>query len=436
MKLFTSYKVKIKGYHHIFKETVALYRSAVDFFIDVCLKEWENITGFEKSLARMNYVECISHSTKEHPEVRYDFDRRFYKFPSYLRRGAIMEAIGKVSSYKSNLGNWMEHKSGKEPSVPKAGCVYPCLYRDNMYEQTDAYKARIKIHIRNTWDWIDIDLKRSDADYIERHCSTRKKCAPTLQRKGKQWYLVFPFEEKTVLNSTDIRKQRVLSADLGINNACTLSVMCADGTILCRKFLKLSEESDRLAHSLNRIKKAQQHGNYKTPGLWARSKGINKDIAVKTAAFIMETAVLYDVDVIVFEHLERNGRKRGSKKQCLHMWKCREVQSIVTGRAHRLGMRISHVNAWGTSRLAYDGSGYVERGINGNYSICRFSNGKIYNCDLSASYNIGARYFIREIIKSVPAKVRLCIEAKVPQCNRRSTCTYSTLISLNAVLPA
>ncbi|MDD6281988.1 MAG: transposase, partial [Oribacterium sp.] len=55
-------------------------------------------------------------------------------------------------------------------------------------------------------------------------------------------------------------------------------------------------------------------------------------------------------------------------------------------------------------------------------------------CDLSASYNIGARYFIREILKSLDESSRLAIEAKVPQSAKRSTCTFSTLISLNAEL--
>ena len=62
--------------------------------------------------------------------------------------------------------------------------------------------------------------------------------------------------------------------------------------------------------------------------------------------------------------------------------------------------------------------------------------GKVYNCDLNASYNIGARYFAREITKSLPARVRQRMEAKVPSCAKRSTCTLSTLISLNAELYA
>ena len=117
------------------------------------------------------------------------------------------------------------------------------------------------------------------------------------------------------------------------------------------------------------------------------------------------------------------------------MWRANYIQSIVTNKAHRLGMRISHICAWNTSHLAYDGSGAVLRGKEANlhsYSMCRFQNGKIYNCDLSASYNIGARYFIREILKSLDANSRLHIEAKVPQCSKRSTCTFSTLINLNA----
>ena len=69
-----------------------------------------------------------------------------------------------------------------------------------------------------------------------------------------------------------------------------------------------------------------------------------------------------------------------------------------------------------------------------NYSICVFPNGKTYHCDLNASYNIGARYYIREILKSLPETARLDIETKVPQCTRRSTCTLSTLFNLNAAM--
>ena len=94
-----------------------------------------------------------------------------------------------------------------------------------------------------------------------------------------------------------------------------------------------------------------------------------------------------------------------------------------------------------TSRLAFDGTGRVKRGRESertadNYSICEFSTGKIYNCDLNASYNIGARYFIRELTKSLPETSKQRLEAKVPSAVKRSTCTLSTLINLSAALTA
>ena len=54
----------------------------------------------------MNLVESFTVASKKNPSVPYDFCADFYKFPSYLRRAAIAEALGKVSSYRSNLARW------------------------------------------------------------------------------------------------------------------------------------------------------------------------------------------------------------------------------------------------------------------------------------------------------------------------------------------
>lgn len=126
------------------------------------------------------------------------------------------------------------------------------------------------------------------------------------------------------------------------------------------------------------------------------------------------------------------GKKRGSKKERLHLWKVREVQKLVTGKAYRNGIRISTVNAWITSKLAFEGTGEVERDDEKNYSLCTFSTGKHYHADLNAAYNIAARYFIRAICKSVSEEIRLSISANVPKCDKRSTCTLSVLRDLYA----
>ena len=94
-------------------------------------------------------------------------------------------------------------------------------------------------------------------------------------------------------------------------------------------------------------------------------------------------------------------------------------------------MRVSRICAWNTSRLAYDGSGAVTRDWE-NHSLCTFQTGKRYNCDLSASYNIGARYFIRELLKPLPATERSLLEAKVPAVKRRTSCVYADLRELSS----
>lgn len=445
MRVISTYSVKIRQYNSVFKHTVQVYRKAVQFFIALAESCWSELEPLQGK-ARNGFMEHLTVRTAKNPTPRYvfaDADREFYKFPSYLRRSAISEALGVVSSYQTRVSQWKQGTISVKPGVPKVGNSYPVMYKDNCFIRTGTYTARIKVYIRNTWDWLDVELKKSDVDYIQKHCTGRKECAPTLQKRGKEWFLDFPFEEKVSLPSVPVEKQTIEAVDLGINNACTCSVMKSDGTVLGRRFLSLPRENDCLNHAINRIKKAQQHGARRTPRLWAKAKGISDDIAVKTAKFIMSTAESYNADVIVFEHLELAGRKKGSKKQRLQRWKAQYVQSMVEVKAHRMGIRISRVNAWGTSRLAYDGSGPVERGTylqNGvkkyNYSICTFTTGKQYHCDLNASYNIGARYFIRERIKSLPEKSRLQLEAKVPSVCKRSTCTLSTLIRLHAVLAA
>ena len=114
------------------------------------------------------------------------------------------------------------------------------------------------------------------------------------------------------------------------------------------------------------------------------------------------------------------------------------MQDILALKAHLNGMRVSTVCAWGTSRLAFDGSGWVKRGKEISkthpYSIIKFSTGKEYNADLNAAYNIGARYFIREFEKTIPATLWLQMAAKVPAICKRSQATLSDLISLSAEL--
>ena len=262
MKLMSTYAVKISrsaDIRSILSATAGTYRKAVDFFIGVCNKEWDVISACKEQSKKVNAAESFTVRTKTRPFVPYDFSQDFYKFPSYLRRAAIAEAVGKVSSYRSNLKNWEaedKRTRGKCPGYPKAGYIYPAMYRYNMFVRTGTYTASIKVYTRGTWDWLDIGLCKGDVDYILRHCKNREECVPTLQKRGKLWYLDFAFKEDITLPETEAPARRILAVDLGINNACACSVMEADGTVTGRGFLKLPGENDHLTRAIGRIKKA------------------------------------------------------------------------------------------------------------------------------------------------------------------------------------
>ena len=440
MNIFSSYKVKIKHYNHIFDQTVEIYRNAVSFFIDVCDKEW-NILEPLKNLERCRKIEKLTLHTKNNQNPKYDFNKKFYKMPAYLRRSAINTATGCYSSYYSNLKNWEENPAGNRPKLQLDRNVMPTLYKDGMYVRTDTNTARIKIFHKNDWVWLDVELNNQDVKYIQNHCKFKKEYVPTLKKQGKCWYLVFPFEDKLEFQKLDIQDQIICAVDLGLNNNATCSIMQSNGTVVGRKFVNLATEKDHLYKALNRVKKAQQNGARRCSTLWKHVNDLNTDISRKTAKEIIDFAVLYNADVIVFEHLDTQGKKKGKGKQKLALWRKQEIQKLVEHRAHILGMRISRICAWNTSKLAFDGSGKVERGTyiqNGvekyNYSICTFPNGKQYHCDLNASYNIGARYFIRELLKSDSVMRRLPSQTKDSDYGTGTTRTLSTLIRLNADL--
>jgi hypothetical protein len=171
-----------------------------------------------------------------------------------------------------------------------------------------------------------------------------------------------------------------------------------------------------------------QQAGKKPKGIYRMITAANRALSVETCRRIMDKAVLYDVDCIVFEYLDTGGKVRGGMyRERIHMWRKRDVQKRVELQAHRHGMRISRVCAWGTSKYAFDGSGEVLRGKDAGFktcSLCRFQSGKTYNCDLSAAQNVGARYFLREY-----AKLEECPE--LPCTPQR---TYSTLYGLVSAL--
>lgn len=435
-KQVSSYGIEIKHANRIFYTTVTLFNEAISFCIDAFEREWPILESL-KGKGRNNLAEKLIHRTKDNTPKYQEFDVRFYKMPSYLRRSAISYALGALSSYHSNYDLWIKAgRKDKAPTLQRARNVMPTFYKDNMYTTGEGDSVHLKLYTQNDWKWVRFTLKHTDLQYIRRHCDMSHISCPTLEKSHHKWFLRFAFEEEIHFDDRKLTEQTILAVDLGINTDAVCSVMRSDGTVLARRFINFASDKDLVSHTLSKIKKVSQaSGSHNTAKLWRYASLHNEEHARKVAGAIASYAIQMHCNVIVFEHLDTSGKKRGSKKQRLHMWRKNTIQNIVMHKAHKSGIRISRICAWQTSRLAFDGSGAVLRGREAGlstYSLCRFNNGKVYNCDLSASYNIGARYFIREMQKSISAKRWSDIQAKVPECRKRTQCTYNTLLKINA----
>ena len=433
MKVTQSYGVKFKGGYKAIKRTIVIFNEAVNYLITPIQENYDDIAKLESSLRKMNYVEKLVHNTRNNKAI-YDFDDKFYKFPSYLRRSAITKAIGIVSSYMSQIEIWKANNcKGAMPKLDKGNHLMPCFYKDNMFNHQND-KTYIKVYRNNDWVWQEIRLNHSDLKYIENKAPLDLWSAPVLEKKYGHYELRFTREFQVELSDKEISKQKVCAVDLGVTNDATVSVLDVHGTVLSRKFINCGKEKDSVTNALNRVSSFQkEHGSHDTKRLWNITKRRNLNLAHLIAHKIVDYAKENNCDVIVFEHLDTKGKKKGSKKQKLSMWKHQDIQNTAERLAHSYGMRIARVCAWNTSKLAYDGSGVVIRGKKVSedtpYDVCKFQNGKTYNCDLSASYNIGARYFIKELIKMYPN-----IMTEVSDIGSGTSRTLSTLWNINSII--
>ena len=435
MRLTTSYKMKLTGDFKALENSLAIYRQALTYLIPIINDGWKELSQYEFANQKYNQIEKWVHSTQTN-QAQYDFDQEFPKFPTYLRRSAISKVLGIVSSYRSKLANWEANPNGQIPKLQLVHYEYPAYYKRNLFKNFDPVHQTIELKVFKNGDWVyeQYGLKQSDCTYYKRYLAGKKQNVPILQKKGRRFYATFSYDEETVLIPEE-SIDKICAVDLGLGTDATCSIMDKDGTVYARKFISLSTEHDRLHTQLGRIKRNQKRGSRHNKTLWRKVTGISQNIADKTAEAIFEFGKKHGVDVFVLEYLDFKGKQAVKRA---HFWRYKRIYKVLAQKAHQYGLRIGRVNARYTSRLAFDGSGWSKRGREiapeTPYTLMEFPNGKIYNADLNASYNIGARFFIRHLLKTVTVTQRLALEAKVPQVAKRSTCTLSDLINLRSAL--
>lgn len=410
--------------------TVSRYRAFCKALTYVVYGHWVEIKSASSQCVA---VERLIHKTKSNPHPKYEyFGKRFYKFPSYLRRAAIEFVCGQVSSFVTRYQEWQsgirKRRDAKPPRLnPESGC-YPALYRGQCILLGDGLEtAQVKVWNGSDWVWsepITIGTKR------DRHLlSHSKTLSPYLMVNHRGVYLSVPFG----LKPNRLQGDRVCAVDVGINTLATASIVARDGTVTARRFLHPAADIDHRDRLFKRISRKARLTKKLHLGfcrsLYRKAQHINQNLAQQTSRQIVNFALEYGASVIVFEQLKswkpKGGRKRSTLKQRFHGWLHRKLVELTSQKFEEMGGQTEYVYPRGTSSWAYDGSGQVSRDKS-NYSNATFKNGKRYNCDLSASLNIAARYWAYKL-KLTRRKDGQLLDGKSPFNKQRMPVTLSLL---------
>ena len=403
----------------ILEDTVTIYRDMVRRLISIVNLRWKEIAVIEQA---QRYVEQLFHQTKDNPNPKFgkffSLGTKLYKFPSYLRRAAINDAIGHVSSFQTKYYDWQggirKKKIAKPPRLNTNCGVYPDLYKNQCIKiAADYLSAEIKVYKNNDWQWETIKISGLACHHL---IAGVKQLSPTLVVKNGIASLSVPYwipkpkdnqSERTAHHSEETSESvssRYCGIDIGLNTTAACSIVDESGLVHARKFIHDGKALDKRDKHLARIRKKARLTKKLHKGFaklqYRKAANINKNLANQTAKQIINFAITNNATTVVIENLRnwkpKGGKRKSSLKQRFHGW----VKSTIADRLEQLGsehgIKIISVFARGTSSFAYDGTGKVKRDRD-NYALGSFSTKKRYSLDLNASYNIAARHIAHKL---------------------------------------
>ena len=384
----------------LLNETVKVYRRACRYLVGIIYTHWPEL-GELTTDQWTPAVEKLMHQTRSRPNIKYpQFNKTFYKFPSYLRRAAIAFSAGQVSSFVTRYQEWQsgnrKRKDAKPPRLNADTGCYPSLYKGQCYKLHGYKQVEIKVFNGSDWIWTSVQI----ATLRQRHqITTNKMMSPALIVNDKGFYLSVPFTCKPEKRKPE---GNVTAVDLGINTTATIAVVTHSGTVIHREFVHPGRDIDRRDKRLKSVsRRARQtmgKGGKLHKGFCSRTyekcQRINHQIGHIVSKRILEIAEQFNSEAIVFENLKgwkpRGGKKRSNLRQRFHGWLKSKIRNFTEMKWTELGGKVIEVVAAYTSKLAYDGSGTVRRDSR-NYSLATFPSAKRFNADLNGAYNIGAR---------------------------------------------
>lgn len=146
--------------------TVGEYRKFLKPLVLIVNAQWVTLASLTAT-ERVNAVEKMIHRTADNPNPKHLYFQKvvsrypsFRKFPSYLRRAAIADAIGIVSSFQTRYRDWqsgIRSKRGVKPPRLTAMCnTYPSLYKGQLVRYyLNHQTVDIKVWNGADWCWIN-----------------------------------------------------------------------------------------------------------------------------------------------------------------------------------------------------------------------------------------------------------------------------------------
>ncbi|NES85738.1 MAG: hypothetical protein F6K10_32475 [Moorea sp. SIO2B7] len=143
--------------------TVREYRKFLKPLVFIVNAEGKLI-GILTEKEKVNWIEKYFHVTSNNPNYKYYYQKvldkypSFPKFPSYLIRAAIADAIGIVSSFKTRYLSWQSGNRFRRTYKPHRLTVmcqnYPDLYKGKQILYGDNYQnVALKVLSRKDCIW-------------------------------------------------------------------------------------------------------------------------------------------------------------------------------------------------------------------------------------------------------------------------------------------
>lgn len=423
---------------------INLYRNIIFILIDIVDKAYDDIKDMKEHDA-INYITDLVHSTKGRKKngVMQKGKTAVYReielmypstpIPKELILCAVTFSIAQVKLYRTNHETWEKedwNKRGGEPQLQRWHKAYPVFYRGTMYapeKRNGKHGARVRLYdeAKNEFYWYWVQFNQADVRNTQLEFDYRDESCPHLKQKGDRFAFSFNCSSKGKVGGGS----RICSVDIGLNHLATMVILEEDGSIVKVGFFDLPEMMETFRKIIREKNQLKSEG--KDPASYYHYiTNFNREIAIRVATAIVRFALQYNAGTIIMEHLSKHGRigQKRKNSEVISLWRPVDLRERVENLAHRHLLSFSTVSAFNTSKLAYDGSGKVERNKE-NAAVCVFKNGRQFNTDLSAALNIGARYLIRKLIENHKKQEEMLYEA-IPDARNKNKRVWAHYIEM------